>query len=135
METDSEIVTLETPGELEQFKERASGWVIIANSDGKIPQKLTDFHNRFGRFFSYVNYVHEPVNKIQLFNPTENFTFPLGNELEFNKLNFEDFKSNMTIWLSKNMLILGATEDYAHLCGLAEKTLFRGHVRCLIISK
>lgn len=33
------------------------------------------------------------------------------------------------------MVILGATEQYAHICGVAEKVLFRGHVRCLVIGE
>lgn len=41
----------------------------------------------------------------------------------------------MTVWLSKDMVVLGVVEDYSYVCGVAEKTLFRGHVRCLIISK
>lgn len=40
----------------------------------------------------------------------------------------------MTVWLSKDLIVLGVSPDYPHICGLAEKTLFRGHVRCLIIS-
>lgn len=63
---------------MEEFKERASGWVIIAHSsDGKIPQKMIDFHGKYGRYFSYVNYVHEGPVKFEIYNPTENFTFPL----------------------------------------------------------
>ena len=39
----------------------------------------------------------------------------------------------MTTFLSKDMLVLGVSADYPHICGLAEKTIFRGNVRCLII--
>lgn len=41
----------------------------------------------------------------------------------------------MTVWLTKDMIVIGTTEEYAHVCGLSEKTLFRGQTRCLIINK
>jgi hypothetical protein len=39
----------------------------------------------------------------------------------------------MTAFLSKDIIVLGVSADYPHICGLAEKTIFRGNVRCLII--
>lgn len=80
--------------------------------------------------------MHEPVGQMELYNPTENYTAPIPHgELEFNSLSAEDFNSNMTLWLHKDSIVLGVREDYAHICGLAEKTFFRGIVRCLVISK
>lgn len=37
MERNSEIHTFQTLGELEEFKQKAPGWIIIEKSDGRIP--------------------------------------------------------------------------------------------------
>ena len=55
--------------------------------------------------------------------------------MEFNSLNAEDFKSNMTVYMHKDFVILGVREEYSFLCGLTEKPMFMDNTRCLIIAE
>jgi predicted secreted protein len=41
----------------------------------------------------------------------------------------------MSLWLVKDSIVLGVREAYAHLCSIAEKSLFRSRMRCLIIEE
>jgi hypothetical protein len=41
----------------------------------------------------------------------------------------------MTYWLQKGYVTLGVIEDYAHICGLAEKIFFIDFVKCLILHR
>lgn len=51
----------------------------------------------------------EPAGRLEIYNPSENLTMPVQGELEFNSLSFQDFESNMTVWLRRDMIVMGVT--------------------------
>ena len=40
----------------------------------------------------------------------------------------------MTLWLSKDFVVVGIREKYSHYCSIAEKNIFRSYTTCMIIE-